>query len=421
MFALVDCNSFYVSCERVFRPDLREKPVVVLSNNDGCVISRSDEAKKIGVPMGAPAFKFESFFKDNKVYVFSSNYPLYGDMSARVMNTLFDFTPDVEIYSIDEAFLKFDGFENFDLQKHGEHIRATILKNIGLPVCVGIAPTKTLSKVANHIAKKFKEKTKGVYLLDDKVKIEKALRWIDIQDVWGVGRGNTKRLSEIGVKKAYDFTKVSDAWVKKNMGIIGLRMKKELLGEPMLDLEETLNEKKSIATTRSFEYTYSDYENLRERISTFAVSCAEKLRKQQSCCSMIMVFLKTDRHKKNAPQYRNSFVYKIPFPTNSSIDLAKYAERCLNEIYLEGYKYKKAGVVVMDIVPESAQQLNVFEKKDPRHSAAMKSIDAINKYIGHDKIKLASQDLKRTWKMRQEKLSPKYSTNINDIIEVKVY
>jgi DNA polymerase V len=421
MFALVDCNSFYVSCERVFRPDLRNKPVVVLSNNDGCVISRSDEAKKVGVPMGAPAFKFEDFFKENKVHVFSSNYPLYGDMSARVMNTLFDFTPDVEIYSIDEAFLKFSGFENFDLQRHGEQIRATILKNIGLPVCVGIAPTKTLAKTANHIAKKFKEKTKGVYLLDDKVKIEKALKWIDIQDVWGVGRGNTKRLFEIGVKKAYDFTQVSDIWIMKNMGVIGLRMKNELLGEPMLDLEEALDEKKSIATTRSFEYTYSDYENLKERVSTFAVSCAEKLRKQKSCCSMIMVFLKTDRHKKNAPQYRNSFVYKILFPTNSSIDLAKYAEKCLAEIYLEGFKYKKAGVVVMDIVPESSQQLHAFEKKNPKHTAAMKSIDAINKYIGHDKIKLASQDLKRTWKMRQEKLSPKYSTNINDIIEVKVY
>ncbi len=223
MFALIDCNNFYASCERVFRPDLNGKPVVILSNNDGCVIARSNEAKAIGIPMGAPAFKFDELFKQNNVHVFSTNFPLYGDMSNRVMNILSDFSPDMEIYSIDECFLKLHGFELFNLQEHGLNMRLKVVKWTGIPISVGMAPTKALAKAANRIAKKFPERTNGVYIIDTDEKREKALKWLKIEDVWGIGRQHAKRLQDIGVLTAFDFIKLSDDWVKKDMSIVGLR------------------------------------------------------------------------------------------------------------------------------------------------------------------------------------------------------
>ncbi|HCY82441.1 MAG TPA: SOS mutagenesis and repair protein UmuC, partial [Xanthomarina gelatinilytica] len=277
MYALVDCNNFYASCERVFNPSLRHKPVAILSNNDGCVIARSDEAKALGLPMGAPAFKYEAFFKEHKVQVFSSNYPLYGDMSSRVMSILKQFTPDVEVYSIDEAFLQFRGFdgitqnsqntERFDFKEYGDQIRKRILKWTGIPTCVGVAPTKALSKVANKIARKFPEQTKGVYVIDSEDKRIKALKWLKIEDVWGIGRALHKRLKEKHILTAYQFTQLSDEWVRKNFSIVEWRLKKDLEGVPTLQLEEMAS-KKAIATTRSFEYTFSDIHNLKERVST---------------------------------------------------------------------------------------------------------------------------------------------------------
>lgn len=420
MFALIDCNNFYASCERLFRPDLLGKPVVVLSNNDGCVIARSKEAKEIGIPMGALAFEYEKIFEQHRVQVFSANFALYGDISNRVMSILSDYSPEMEIYSIDECFLKLNGFDSFfNLQQYGEEMHYKVKKWTGIPISVGIAASKSLSKVANRIAKKFTQQTNSVYFIDSEEKRVKALKWLKIEDVWGIGWQHTKRLKTKGVLTAYDFTQLSDYWVKKHLSIVGLRLKHDLLGKPIFDFEE-LQPKKSIATTRSFETNYTEFEQLNERISTFTSACAEKLRKQHSCCSVLMVFIHTNGHRKDLPQYSRNIVLKLPFPTNSSIELVKFATQGLKLIFKHGYQYKKAGVIVQDFSPETAIQTSLFENRNEQHIPLMQAIDKINLIYGQQKIRLASQDQKRVWKMRQEKLSPQYTTKINDIITIHV-
>jgi len=419
MFALIDCNNFYVSCERVFNPRLNNKPVIVLSNNDGCAISRSNEAKELGIPMGAPAFKYEKVFQKNNVEVFSSNFPLYGDMSSRVMSILSKYTPNIEIYSIDEAFLKFEGFENYDLQSYCEEIKKTVLKWTGIPVSIGVAPTKALAKVANRISKKFPNQTKGVYIIHSEEKRIKGLKWLKIEDVWGIGFKHAERLKNIKINTAYDFINLEDSWVRKNMSVVGLRLKKELEGKSVLDLEEVRSPKKAIATTRSFEGTITDYEKVKERISTFAICCAEKLRSQNSNCNSIYVFVKSNKFQKNRPQYRNGILITIPFSTNSNIIISKYAIEGLKRIFKEGIGYKKAGTIVMGLDSSQNHQLNLFKNENPRHKYLMKAIDHIQKKEGQSKIKLASQDLRKRWKMKQEKLSPNYTCKVNEIIRVK--
>ena len=379
MFALVDCNNFYASCERVFNPKLDKKPIVILSNNDGCVISRSNEAKALGIPMGAPAFKYDSIFKKNKVHVFSSNFPLYGDMSSRVMSILSRYTPNIEIYSIDEAFLEFNGFENYDLENYGKKIRKTILKWTGIPVSIGFAPTKALAKVANRISKKFDNETGGVYVISSKEKKDKALKWLKIEDVWGIGFKHAARLKSYKINKAYDFTMLPDDWVRKQMSVVGLRLKKELEGESVLSLEESRSPKKAIATTRSFEKNITDFEDLKERVSTFSICCSEKLRNQKSNCNSIYVFIKSNRHQKNKLQYRNGIVMTLPYGSNSIITINKYAVEGLKKIYKKNIEYKKAGVIVMGLVPNNRTQLNIFEKENPKHQALMKTLDFIAK------------------------------------------
>ncbi|NQW37059.1 MAG: Y-family DNA polymerase [Flavobacteriales bacterium] len=417
MYALVDCNNFYASCERLFKPNLRDKPIVVLSNNDGCVIARSNEAKALGVPMGAPAFKYKDLFEKNNIHVFSSNYALYGDMSSRVMNMLSSYTPDIEIYSIDEAFLQFKDFKYVDLQSYCETIKRKVDKGTGIPVSIGLAPTKALSKLANRVAKKFPKRTGGVYVIDSEEKRIKALKWLSIGDVWGIGRKYSKRLLDKNINTAYDFVNLSDAWVRQEMSVVGLRLKKELEGEPTLSLEKS-SPKKAIATTRSFDKMYSDYDTLKERVSTFAVSCAEKLRRQKSHCNMLMLFIHTNNFRQDLPQYYRTIVVKTAYPTNSSIDLIKYAIRGLDNIFKEGYHYKKAGIIVMGLTPEGTKQFTMFTDENPKHASIMKTIDSLNNAIGQNKVKFGSQDMGRMWKMKQESLSPRYTTNINEIIEV---
>jgi len=419
MFALVDCNNFYASCERVFRPDLRNKPVVVLSNNDGCVIARSNEAKALGIPMGAPAFEFQKIFDDNNIQVFSSNYALYGDMSNRVMNLLSEFTPDMEIYSIDEAFLKFENIHGFDQHAKGKSIKQMVDKSTGIPVSVGFAETKALTKVANKIAKKFSSHTGGVYVIDSEGKMIKALKWLKIGDVWGIGRRYAYRLEKTGIDTAYKFIQQPDEWVRRNMSVVGLRLKKELQGIPMLDLEQ-VQRKKNIATTRSFDKNYRGFEQVRERISTFAVTCAQKLRKQHSGANALMVFIHTNGNRKDLAQYSRNIVIGLPYATNSDIELSRFATMGLRKIFKDGYQYKKAGVIVMNFTPDKEQQLNLFENSNPKHKPLMETIDRLNKTIGRQKIKLASQDFDRTWKMRQEQLSPRYTTQLSEIITVNV-
>jgi DNA polymerase V len=417
MFALVDCNNFYASCERVFRPELNGQPVVVLSNNDGCVIARSNEAKALGIKMGAPAFEFEKTFEMNRVKVFSSNYALYGDMSSRVMDLLSGFCPEVEVYSIDEAFLKFDGFKHFDLQTIGEEMQRVVGRGTGIPISVGFAHTKALAKVANKIAKKFQSATGGVYIISDEYKLKKALQWTKIEDVWGVGRQHAKRLQSIGVFNALQFTQLSDHWVQKHMSIVGLRLKMELSGERTLDLEEVAK-KQNIATTRSFEKNYTDYEDLKERVITYAVTCAGKLRKQDSCCNSIMVFVHTNSFRSDQAQYARNIVIKLPYPSNSSMELAHFAQEGLKRIFKEGYEYKKAGVIVLDLTPADSKQTMLFENSDPKHAQLLAVVDKLNASIGSPKIKLASQDLGRTWKMKQERLSQRYTTRLDEVITI---
>jgi DNA polymerase V len=419
MFALVDCNNFYASCERIFRPDLAKKPIVVLSNNDGCVIARSNEAKALKIPMGAPAFKFQKLLEKNNVHVFSSNYALYGDMSTRVMNLLGQHTPEVEIYSIDEAFLNLKGLDQHDFYHFGQHMQYSIQKSTGIPISIGIAQTKALAKVANKIAKKFVDKTRGVYVIDSEEKRVNALKWLKIEDVWGLGRQHSKRLKKYGIYNAYLFTQQNNNWVKKNFSVVELRLKRDLEGKETLSLEE-LKDKKNIATSRSFDEPIESFDLLYERLCTFTSIASEKLRKQNSDCNALMVYIHTNGFRKDLPQYSRNIFMKLPYPTSSSIELSKFTHNALKLIYKKNYKYKKAGIVLMDFTPHSNQQINLFENTNNKHDELMKTMDFLNQKMGTQKIKLATQNLNYTWKMKQEHLSPRYTTRIDEILKIKV-
>lgn len=418
MYALVDCNNFYASCERVFRPDLNGKPVVVLSNNDGCVIARSNEAKALGIPMGAPAFQYQKLFDQNSVQVFSANFTLYGDMSRRVMSILESYASEMEIYSIDEAFLKMEGLTAAELFRYGTEIREKVFRWTGIPITVGFAPTKALSKIANRIAKKYPKHTGNVYAMDSEEKRIKALKWLQVGDVWGIGRQNSKRLEKLGVKSAHDFTQLKDEWVKKNLSIVGLRLKQDLQGIAVLGLDSVVS-KKAIAVTRSFDTNYTKWEQIKERVSTFAVTCGEKLRSQGSNCNSLTVFVYTNGHRSDLPQYGKKIRVDLPFPTNSGMELSKFAVEALKLIFKPGYHYKKAGVIVEKFTAENEPQLDLFTNRDQRHIPLMKAVDQLNLIFGK-KVRLASQDPGKIWKMKQEKLSPRYSTNLDEVIRIRV-
>ncbi len=419
MYALVDCNNFYVSCERVFQPHLIGKAVVVLSNNDGCVISRSNEAKSLGIPMGAPAFKIRELILEHHIHVFSSNYALYGDLSQRVMKTLAHFTPNVEVYSIDEAFLNFEGHCISDYHFLGKQMQERIMQWLSIPTGIGFAPTKALAKVANKIAKKFPERTQGVYVIDSDEKRIKALKWTKIEDVWGIGFRLTKKMQQQKILTAFDFTLPhNEAFIKKEMGVVGLRLKYELEGRSVLEMEEP-KAKKNIAVTRSFEKDISDFNALKERVVTFASICAEKLRKQNSCCYGVIVYLSKDRFKAKGEKYSFYRMQTLSFPSNTAFSICDIAVKILNELYEEGSTYKKAGVIVTEIIPAHQKQFHLFEDENPKFQKLMETIDAYHKKLGERKIRFGSQDLQRTWKMKQQHLSKKYTTNIEEIIEVK--
>lgn len=420
MYALVDCNNFFVSCERVFQPQWNHKPVVVLSNNDGCIISRSEEAKALGIPMGAPEFKYKDVLTAHQVKVFSSNYTLYGDLSNRVMELLKQFTPDIENYSIDEAFLNFSKTNTTDFEQCGLTIKKTLQKGLSIPVCVGFGPTKALSKVANRIAKKFQKKTQGIYVIDTEEKRIKALKWLKIEDVWGIGFRLTKKMKAKNILTAYDFTLAENtAYIKEIMGVVGLRLQMELQGIPVLELEDALETKKNIAITRSFEKPLHSINDLTERISTFATVASEKLRKQKSCCYGIMVFIKKDKFKITNSRYYFSSFKHLPFATQSALTLSNTAIVMLKELFNENEAYNKAGVILCDIIPENQKQFHLFEEENPKHERLMKVMDTIRKKTGERKLRLGNQDLNRTWKMKQNFLSNKYTTDLNDILEVK--
>jgi len=418
LIAIVDCNSFYASCERVFRPDLDGKPIVVLSNNDGCVIARSAEAKKYQIPMAAPAFKFEHIFKHYGINVFSSNYALYGDLSNRVMNILSDMSPETEVYSIDEAFLNLDGIPDGDLRDHCLKMKKRVRQWVGIPISTGVAPTKTLAKVANKIAKKYPQ-LNGVHIIDSEDLRIKALKFLPVGDLWGIGRRHKERLIKLGVKNAYQFTLLPEEWVKKNMTVVGLRLLKELKGQRMHDFELVAPKKKAIAITRSFPKTTFDIETLQENISIYASVCGEKLRKQGSDANVMQVFLRTSRFKDPAEQRAVQLTVDLEYPTNSSMELASYAQRMMDRLYKDGYGYGKAGVITMGLTPTANRQATMFSESNPKHVVAMEAMDRYNRKDAAGAIRLASNGTGKRWRMRQEKLSPRYTTRIDDCITVK--
>ena len=416
MFALVDCNNFYVSCERAFNPGLNDKPVVVLSNNDGCIISRSEEAKELGLKMAEPAFKKARFLEENQVHLFSSNYTLYADMSQRVVETLRLFSPGVEIYSIDECFLDFNGLVIPELEKYGREIVTCVKKYTGIPVSVGIGESKTLAKIASKIAKK----TGGLHIIGNENQRDCVIRNTPIDIVWGIGRNHTKRLVNKGIHTAYDFTCIHDNWIKKYMTVVGLRIKKELLGISCIELEQVMPAKKAIATTRAFGKKITDLHFLKEAVATYTVRCAEKLRSQNSIAGFITVFIHTDPFNPNEPYYSASKTLPLPVPTHANSALVKIALKALRMIYKENIRYKKAGVIVSGISSETDIQQDLFSKEDIRGQESIsKAIDRINAKYGRDKIKLAIQGTGKEWKLRQEKLSKRYTTNWDEIIHAK--
>lgn len=419
MIALVDCNNFYASCERAFNPNWNNRPVVVLSNNDGCVIARSNEAKALGIKMGVPAYQIKNEIERYGIGVFSSNYTLYGDMSNRVMTMLSSYSPNIEVYSIDECFLDFSGFERYDLKEYGEEIIRTVSKGTGIPVSMGIAPTKTLAKVANKFAKKYKG-YKGVCIIDTEEKRIEALKRTEIGDVWGIGHRYTKRLALYGVSTAYDFAQMPKAWVRQQMTVVGERTWKELNGEPCIDLELVTPDKKQICTSRAFGEAISEIEGLEEAVSSYASICAGKLRKQRSCAQVLMVFIHTNNFREDLPQYFQNCVVKLPVPTNNTPEIVHYALIALRNIYRKGYFFKKAGVIIIDIVPDSAIQQNMFDNVDrERQKKLMKVVDRLNSGFNRNNLTLAVQGGRRKWKLKQELLSPCYTTRLSDIINIK--
>jgi DNA polymerase V len=418
--AIVDCNNFYASCERVFNPELRGKPIVVLSNNDGMIIARSDEAKALGIPMGSPLFKNEEIIKKHGVKVFSSNYALYGDMSHRVMSTLELFSPDVEIYSIDEAFLNLRGFEHYDLSAYAEEISGTVKQWTGIPVSIGIAATKTLAKIANRYAKKNKE-SKGVLNLFDKNsdEIDYYLEQTDVSDVWGVGRQYTKLLYEYGIYNALQLKNADDKWIKKKMTVMGLRTVHELRGIPCFEYEYLPPPKKAIVSSRSFGKTVEDIEQIKEAISLFTSRAAEKLRQQHSAANLLSVFLRTNPFRK-APQYHNGVLITLPVATDITAEMIDYAMKGVEQIYRPGYQYYKVGVMLSGIVPKESTQFSLFDKAvRPKLAKITEVADRINMKYGSGTVFYARQGVNRSWRTRADKKSAHFTTDWNDLPKVK--
>ena len=396
--ALVDCNSFYVSCERLFKPKIQYKPVVVLSNNDGCVISRSREAKALGIKMGEPYFKVKELIKKNKVHIFSSNYSLYGDLSRRVMKVLKSFSPNVEIYSIDEAFIDLSFLDEKSVENYGTEIRKKVLKWTGIPTSVGISSTKTLSKVANHIAKK--EKTGVMYLNQN---IDEKLKKFPIGEVWGVGRQLSKFYIKNGIDSAYKLKSVSNTWVKKNTNVLGSRTAMELAGTTCISLQTHEEKRKNCCVSRSFGNKVTDLQKLEEAVSTYCLNVAEKIRGDNQVCRGLTVFIRTSPFNKNRKYYSNGLTIDLPIATSNSIELVKNARKALKSIYKPGYYYQKAGIILSKLKDTDGNDNNLLTPLlDNKTKELMKAIDYTNMKYGRHAISIASAGIDRGWKMRRE-------------------
>lgn len=415
--ALVDCNNFYASCERVFNPKLNGKPIVVLSNNDGMIIARSNEAKKLGIGMGEPLFKVEDIVRKHDVMVFSSNYTLYGDMSHRVMLCLEQFSPDVEIYSIDEAFISLEGIDRYDLTDYCRNIKKIVKQWTGIPVSIGIAETKTLAKLANRIAKKYEEHD-GVLNIVSCPKINEYLSQTDVSDIWGIGRQYSKLLYRHNIHNALELTKADDKWIKKNMTIMGLRTVFELRGIPCIKMEYAVPAKKAIVSSRSFGKATKSKQDIKEAVAYFTSRAAEKMRSQQSATTLMTVFLRTNPFK-DIPQYHNGVLVQLPLPTDSTAELIYYSQKGVEQIYREGYQYHKVGVLLTGFVPVDRSQLSLFDTEDRIKMAKVTELmDKINDEYGADTLHYAATGIKREWKTKMERRSPRYTTKWDDLPEV---
>ena len=420
MFALADCNNFFVSCERVFRPDLYGKPVIVLSNNDGCAVARSNEAKALGIKMGDPFFKIRHIVEKNGVAVFSGNMALYGDMSQRVRWVLEDYAPSIEIYSIDEAFLDLRGVADIDFDAYAKHISSQCWKLTSIPVSVGIAPTKTLAKIASKLCKQYPKLLGGCYMHRSQ-DIEKVLRKYPIEDVWGIGRRSAVKLHSIGIKTAYDFTQLPEEMVRRMMALPGVRTWRELKGEPCIEFEDGFEAKQSICVSRSFSTEISDLELLCEQVANFASSMAEKLRRQNSVACEMNVFAYTNRFKENAPQTYGSTLVHFESPTNDQRVIVTSAVAAMKDVFKKGYGYKKAGVVATHIMSSGDVVHSLFEDKEnlEKEQKITTALDRINGTFGKGSVRFAIQG-SGAIKSTSENQSPHYTTRWNDIPLVTV-
>jgi DNA polymerase V len=403
--ALVDCNSFYVSCERLFNPRIRRKPVVVLSNNDGCIISRSNEAKALGIKMGEPYFKAKDIIVRNKVEVFSSNYSLYGDLSRRVMRTLKRFNSEIEVYSIDEAFLDLSNFPDQDVEKIGKEIRETVLQWTGIPTSIGIAKTKTLSKVANHIAKK---KQSGVTNLIGIDNLDPILEKVEINDIWGVGKQLTKFYQKNGIYNAKQLKNKSNTWIKKSSNVLGSRTAMELRGVPCINLETTQTKRKSCVVSRSFGKRIEKFQELKEAVASYCLNASEKIRSESLVAKAITVFVRTSPFQRNYGYYSNAKTIDFPIATNNSIEIVKTAVSILEAIFKNGYQYQKAGVMLTGLRNDDGRKNLFSSEKDEKINSLMRSIDNTNYRYGRSTLSLASAGVQKRWNMKRE-----YSSKID--------
>lgn len=420
MIAMVDCNSFYASCEQVFRPDLWGRPVVVLSNNDGCIIAANKEAKQLAhIPMFEAVYKIKHILIENKVTFFSSNYTLYGEMSQRVMNILETFSPSVEVYSIDEAFLDVKGLSHIDMYAYGFEIKERIYKYTGLPVGVGVAPTKVLAKLANRMAKKI-PKYNHVYVMDTDAKRIEALQWAEVGDIWGIGRKHVQRLQAIGVFKAIDFVNLPLAWVRKEMTVVGERLWKELRGESCLEFMAVPNPKKAIGTAKSFGQKLPDLGRIEEACAYYITEVAEVLRAQKSCATYIHVAVYTNYHSTIDKQYKNRMTVTMPIPTNDTFALIAQARKALHCIYKPGYKYKKVAVNLTGLIPEQYVQGNLFEKRSKVIDAnLMHTLDVLNRKFGKTTVSSAMIGTRvEEWELIKRERSPRYTTQWRELLTI---
>ena len=408
--ALVDCNNFYVSCERVFRPDLKNVPVVVLSNNDGCVVSRSNEAKALGIKMGQPWFECKALAQEHGILALSSNYALYADLSNRVMSILSDYSPRHEVYSIDECFVDLTGTPQ--LRDVSYAMRARVIAWTGIPVCVGIGPTKTLAKLANHIAKKH-PRSKGVFNYNDLTQVQqvKLLSQIEVGEVWGVGRRISARLSEHGIHTVEDLRMAHTATLRSEFGVVMEKTQRELQGVPCIDLQEVVPDKKQIVSSRSFGQTVRDVAVLKDAMSTFVANACAKLRAQGSHAALIQVSLHTNRFRKDLPQYNPSFALPLPQPTNDSLVVNRWADYLVGRLFKPEYAYKKAGIMLGEITPVGQYQADWLEPTQATDTRLMEALDGLNKRFGRGTVKVSTQGAHAGWQMRQERKSPSYTTD----------